>query len=152
MNTLTFNRDEVIFEQGSYAGTMFDIVSGKVGIYTDYGTENAKFVAELGNDQLVGEMGLLECYPRSATAVAMEDGTVLAEITEDELSDYFRNKPEKLKIIMKQLSQRLRETNELYINACRAIYEKDNDSTEDDNWLSLQAEAMCKFYSNNIFY
>ena len=69
MNTLTFNRDEVIFEQGSYAGTMFDIVSGKVGIYTDYGTENAKFVAELGNDQLVGEMGLLECYPRSATAV-----------------------------------------------------------------------------------
>ena len=87
MNTLTFNRDEVIFEQGSYAGTMFDIVSGKVGIYTDYGTENAKFVAELGNDQLVGEMGLLECYPRSATAVAMEDGTVLAEITEDELSD-----------------------------------------------------------------
>ena len=94
-------------------------------------------------------MGMLEVYPRSATAVAQEDGTVLVEITEDELSDYFRNKPEKLLAIMKLLSQRIRETNEKYIDACRAVYEKDEadrTGSEPNPWLAAQVAAMCQAF------
>lgn len=155
MNTLTFNRNEVIFKQGSFSDCMYDIVEGRVGIYTDYGTEKQQFLAELDNNQVVGEMGMLEYYPRSATAVALEDGTVLTEITEDELSDYFRNKPEKLLLIMKQLSRRIRETNEKYIEACRAVYEKneaERNNREQSEWLNSQIDTMCEIYGNYFYY
>ena len=123
MNTLSFDHGQVIFKQGDFSSTMFDILSGKVGICADYGSEREKLIAELGNEQLLGEMGMIEAYPRSATAVALEDATILAEITEKELSEYFADKPEKLLTIMKQLSQRLRTTTQNYVDACRAIYE-----------------------------
>ncbi|MCR5138305.1 MAG: cyclic nucleotide-binding domain-containing protein [Oscillospiraceae bacterium] len=155
MNTLTFNRNEVIFKQGSFSDCMYDIVEGRVGIYTDYGTEKQQFLADLDNNQVVGEMSMLEYYPRSATAVALEDGTVLTEITEDELSDYFRNKPEKLLLIMKQLSRRIRETNEKYIEACRAVYEKneaERNNREQSEWLNSQIDTMCEIYGNYFYY
>ena len=149
MNVITFNRDQVIFRQGSFANSMYDITAGKVGVYTDYDTDSQKLLAVLEAGQTLGEMGMLEVYPRSATAVAQEDGTVLVEITEDELSDYFRNKPEKLLAIMKLLSQRIRETNEKYIDACRAVYEKDEadrTGSEPNPWLAAQVAAMCQAF------
>ena len=123
MITKEYASGQTIFKQGDYSDCMYDILSGKVGVYSAYGTQEEKLVAELGAGQLLGEMGMLEYYPRSATAVALEEGTSLAAITEDELSVYFRDKPEKLLMIMRQLSQRLRETTQKYADACRVVYE-----------------------------
>ena len=123
MITKEYASGQIIFKQGDYSDCMYDILSGKVGVYSAYGTQEEKLVAELGAGQLLGEMGMLEYYPRSATAVALEEGTSLAAITEDELSVYFRDKPEKLLMIMRQLSQRLRETTQKYADACRVVYE-----------------------------
>ena len=87
MKTLTFAPGEVIFWQGDFSNSMFDIISGKVGIYSGYETEQEKLLAELGKDDTLGEMGMIEVYPRSATAVALEPETVLVEIGEDELNE-----------------------------------------------------------------
>ena len=125
MKDLRFDKGDVIFRQGSFASSMYDIAEGSVGIYSGFGTENEKLLARLGCGEMFGEMGLIEVYPRSATAIALEDGTVLSEITEDDLSGYFRNRPEKLLAILRTLSRRLRETTKNYLEACRAIYEDD---------------------------
>ncbi len=154
MNTYTFNCGQIIFKQGSYAATMFDIVSGQVGIYADYGTDSEKQIAILNADEVLGEMGMIEVYPRSATAVALEDGTTLAEITEAELSDYFRNKPEKLLKIMQLLAKRIRETNGKYINACRAVYENaeaENSGSEKSEWLQDQIIELCAEFGQSAF-
>lgn len=146
MKTLTFAPGEVIFWQGDFSNSMFDIISGKVGIYSGYETEQEKLLAKLGKDDTLGEMGMIEVYPRSATAVALEPETVLVEIGEDELNEYFKNKPDKLLCIMKQLSKRIRETNGKYYDACRAIYESDEaersgiDKSEE---LKMLQQAMC---------
>ena len=154
MNTLTFNCGEVIFKQGDYASSMYDIVSGQIGIYSAYGTDQEKQITVLSADEVLGEMGMIEVYPRSATAVALEDGTVLAEITESELSDYFRSKPEKLLKIMKILAKRIRETNTKYVNACRVVYENaeaENSGSEKSEWLKDQIIELCAEFGQSAF-
>ncbi len=125
MRTLTFASGELIFREGDFDLTMFDIQKGSVGIYLDYGTELEKKLTVLGENQFLGEMGLIEASPRSATAVAEADGTTLYEITEDELGGYFKDKPEKLLRIMRQMSARIRENTEKYASACKALRENE---------------------------
>ena len=47
MKEITFNKDQIIFCQGENASVMYDIISGKIGIFTDYQTEQEKKIAEL---------------------------------------------------------------------------------------------------------
>ena len=71
MKQITFNKDQVIFRENDFATVMYDIVSGKVGIFTGYQTDQEKKIAELEAGTFFGEMGMIEFYPRSATAVAL---------------------------------------------------------------------------------
>ena len=123
MNIKTFNKDAVIFLQGDLAYGMYDILSGSVGIYVAYGTKNETQLTVLRAGDFLGEMGLIENYPRSATAVALEDGTELREIGDREFADYFKGQPERLLAIMRQLSQRLRDRTADYEAASRILEE-----------------------------
>ena len=109
MSSKSFSKNEVIFRQGDDAQEMFDIVSGSVGVYINYGQENETQLTVLKAGNFLGEMGLIENYPRSATAVAMEDGTKLQVIDDAEFSAYFKDQPERLLEIMRQISARIRE-------------------------------------------
>ena len=154
MITKNYDRGQIIFKQGDYSDCMYDILEGKVGVYGAYGTHDEKLIAELGKGQSLGEMGMLEYYPRSATAVALEDGTALAEITEDELNDYLRNRPEKLLSIMRQLSERIRETNMKYVDACRVVYENDEaekNGKEKSDELKKDMEMLAEFYGRALY-
>ena len=121
MNTRAFAKDEIIFRQGEVSRVMYDVCSGSVGIYTDYDTDNKTQLTVLKAGDFLGEMGMIEAYPRSATAVALEDGTELKEIGESEFSDFFRGQPERLLAIMRQLSQRLRDRTADYEAACTVL-------------------------------
>ena len=124
MKTIAFSAGDVIFREGDFQLTMYDILSGSVGIYLDYDSEQKKQLTVLRANQLLGEMGLIESCPRSATAVALEDGTTLREIDEAEFLDFFRNEPERLLQILRQLSARIRENTEQYHEVCRALSAK----------------------------
>lgn len=117
----TFHRDEIIFRQGDTADSMFDIRSGSVGIYIAYGTPDENRLAVLKAGQFLGEMGMIDCYPRSATAVALEEGTMLEEIGEKEFSSYFVDRPDRLLEIMRQLSTRVRNQTQDYQAARRIL-------------------------------
>lgn len=123
MDQLTFQANEEIFHQGAYAETMFEVVAGKVGIYAEYGSKDERQLATMDTGEIFGEMGLVEFYPRSATAVALENDTVVNEINFDEFSEYMQNQPDKVLSIMRQLSARLRETDAKYLEARRAVFE-----------------------------
>ena len=152
MKEITFGKDQVIFHQGDESKVMYDILSGKVGVYKDYKTEKEKLVTVLGPEQTLGEMGMIEYFPRSATAVALED-TVLQEIGEDEIREYFRNKPEKLLQLMKLLSQRIRETTQKYLDVCRVISERERAEAardaEETKKLFAKLMTFASFYNSN---
>ena len=151
MNTLVFKKGDVIFRQGDYSEVMYDIAKGKVGVFADYETETVQQLAELKAGDFLGEMGMIEVYPRSATAVALEDDTTLTEIGEDVLDEFFKDKPEKLLQIMKQMSARLRVVNQKYLNACRVAFENANAeaaNAEKSEELKKEMDALYEEYEN----
>ena len=119
----TYRKGDVIFREGSYGETMYEITSGKVGVYASYGTDHERLLAAFGEGETFGEMGLIEYRPRTATAVVLEDGTDVKELNADGLKEYLLTKPEKVLSLMRQLSARLRETNRRYEEARRTVNE-----------------------------
>ena len=152
MKETTFGKDQVIFREGDNATTMYDILSGKVGIYKNYGAENEQQIIVMEAGQVFGEMGMIEYYPRSATAVALED-TVVEELGESEIRDYFKTKPEKLLQLMKVLSQRVRETTQKYMDVCRIVNDHEKarlaKNAEEMEKLRMEMEQYAGIYSNN---
>lgn len=152
MKEITFGKDQVIFREGDNAATMYDILSGKVGIYKNYGAKNEQQIIVMEAGQVFGEMGMIEYYPRSATAVALED-TVVEELGESEIRDYFKTKPEKLLQLMKVLSQRVRETTQKYMDVCRIVNDHEKarlaENAAEMEKLRLEMEQYAGIYSNN---
>ena len=148
MKQITFNKDQVIFRENDFATVMYDIVSGKVGIFTGYQTDQEKKIAELEAGTFFGEMGMIEFYPRSATAVALTDGTLLQELEEADLSEYLKDKPEKLLLLMRQLSARIRETTQKYVEACSVMNENKRAEEEKDQEAGMRSEEEMKRYAS----
>lgn len=122
METKQFKKGEVIFAENTLGTTMYEIVSGNVGIYTAYGTPEQKKLTELGPGRLFGEMAVIEVFPRSATAVAETDAEA-KEISTEDLFTYFNSDPEKLCDIMRSMTRRLRELTKDYDEACAVLDE-----------------------------
>ena len=120
---LILKRNEVIFSEGDKSDCMYDIRQGRVGIYANYGTKEEKLLTELSKHQFFGEMGIIEGYPRSATAVAMGDMTELTVIAKADFEDYCKKNPEMTVLIMKNMSSRIRELTRDYLEVCHTIAE-----------------------------
>ena len=103
--------------------------------------------------QFLGEMGLIEQYPRSADAVALEDGTTLAEISEKEFSDYFSDRPERLLEIMRQLSARVRSQTKDYEAACRileSLRQTRDEPEKRSKTLQSEVKALLDSYNDTM--
>ena len=101
-----FKKGEVIFNEGDVGDTCFDVTSGSVGIYTDYGTEHEKQLTTIETGHIMGELALIDSFPRSATAVALTDVSA-NEFTLDDLQGYFENDTEKVTFIIREMSDRI---------------------------------------------
>ena len=151
MRQLTIAKGDIIFRQGDFANVMYDIVSGKVGIYSDYQGKQEEKIAELDDGQILGEMGMIEAYPRSATAVALSEQVVLSELVEADLDAYFKDDPAKVLLLMRQLSERLRETTRKYTELCGTVsrHKKAEEQGDDQPELLQELDRYAKFYSEH---
>jgi CRP-like cAMP-binding protein len=125
MGVKTFKCGDIIFRQGDPGDCMYDIQSGQVDIYVNYGGEQEKKIAQLFNGELFGEMGVLDDSPRSATAVAGSDDTEVVSVSKKEFGAYFLREPVKILNMMQQMSDRLRNTTRDYLEACQTVYESE---------------------------
>ena len=146
----TFGKNEVIFKEGDYARCMYEIQSGSVNIYADFGKEDEKLLTTLQAGQFFGEIGIIEALLRTATAVAAQDDTKLAEITTDNVSAYFHNKPEKLLEIMRYMSERLRELTKEYLEARATIAEAINTAKNGKKQSAGLKEKIAKLVQNLV--
>ena len=73
----TFERDEIIFQEGESANSLFIVVEGHVLIYKSDEAGEKFEVAIFSNGGFFGEMALLDDKPRSASAQAITPTTVL---------------------------------------------------------------------------
>ena len=147
METVTYSKGHILFREGDLALTMYVIKAGAVGVYTDYGTNFENQIAVLHQDDFLGELGLIEGLPRSATAAVLEDATVLTELNEEDLAVYFRNQPDQMIRVMRQLSSRIREIDERFYSACRTLRESETanqSGTEKSDVLNRQLQEISR--------
>lgn len=142
---LRFNKDQVIFHQGDAGDCMYYIGNGTVGIYTDYGTDKEVLLAELNENQFFGEMGLIEKLPRSATAVILENDTVLTRLTEEGLDRMFEERPTFVLLAMQHISSRLRRLTKEYGKACKMVA-KMHDEENGRGELTMNDEDAIRYY------
>ena len=107
--TKTFVKEEIIFQQGERSKYAYIIESGKVGIYKENNYGKRSLVGTLKKSALFGEMGLIAKYPRSATAIALENSR-LTLVDESRFSFLCEHNPKFVVTIIKTLTSRLRET------------------------------------------
>lgn len=119
---LRFSAGDVIFRAGEVADCMYDIYDGCVGIYSDYQTENEKLLNKLYVDEVFGEMGILDDMPRSATAVCLDDCTVLV-VKPENFMQFFQEKPAKVLQILQQMCIQLRDLTNIYLQVCETLNE-----------------------------
>jgi CRP/FNR family transcriptional regulator, cyclic AMP receptor protein len=104
-----FDRGQVIFYEGDLGGSLYIIVTGsvKIVIMADDGREHILGLLHQGD--FFGEVSLIDGEPRSATAIALENVSVVM-ISRDDFIRLLRENPEMSLKIMVTLCERLRKT------------------------------------------
>ena len=100
--------------------SMYNILYGSVGVYFDYGTPEQVEVVTLREGDFFNVISFLESRPRNTTAVALEN-TIVSEITYDNFSAYFREKPAKIMSLLQHMSARMRQMQKAYVDTCHAL-------------------------------
>jgi len=151
-NIRYYKKGDIIFKEGDFEVWMFALKKGTVGIYVRYGQPEETLLTEVwaGPDSTFGEMGLLECIKRSATAVALEDVEAYV-ITPENFGEHFGNDPDALLSLMKNMSRRIRELTEDYLEACRAVAEAvEEEEQERSGWFMEKVGKFINDYVNAI--
>ncbi|MCR5651190.1 MAG: cyclic nucleotide-binding domain-containing protein [Lachnospiraceae bacterium] len=149
MTEKQFKKGEIIFREGDTGDTLYQIKGGVVSIVAGYGESDEQILVVLGKDEFFGEMAVIEAYPRSATAVAKEDTTVI-EIGSGQISEYFKNDPDRVIAIMKSLGGRLRDLTADYSDVSATIAELGaNDGAAKSGTLAEKIKKFAIIYSRS---
>jgi CRP/FNR family transcriptional regulator, cyclic AMP receptor protein len=97
-----FDAGEVVLREGEPGQVMFVVTQGRIGI-----TARGRLLEELGPRQYFGEMALFDGGPRSATAAALEETTLL-KLDRDDFYQLGYEEPGLLVGVIQVLSGRVR--------------------------------------------
>ena len=104
--TRAYKAGDTIFHEGDSASELFVIASGKVEI-----RHGNRLLDTLDGNNIFGEMALIDGAPRSATAVAATDVTVVP-VAEKQFLFLVGQTPFFALMVMRALARRLRATND----------------------------------------
>jgi CRP/FNR family transcriptional regulator, cyclic AMP receptor protein len=108
-----FGKGKRLMHQGAVSDRMYVILSGCVRVQRSHPDLREPVVlADLGPGETVGEMGVLDGEPRSATVLALE-ATEALELSQRALQDSILRDPELSGALLRVLSRRLRGTDAL---------------------------------------
>jgi CRP-like cAMP-binding protein len=100
-----------LFLEGEPGDRMFVITEGKVKLGHTASDGRESLLAILGPSELLGELSLFDPGPRTATATALTDATLIA-VGHSALRPWLTGRPEVAEALLQALAQRLRRTNE----------------------------------------
>jgi CRP/FNR family transcriptional regulator, cyclic AMP receptor protein len=104
-------KGDVVFAEGDQGDRLYVVLDGKVklGHASADGREN--LLGVLGPGEMFGELSLFDPVPRTATATALTDCTLMG-LGNADLDTWLEGRPALAKELLKALAQRLRRTND----------------------------------------
>jgi CRP/FNR family cyclic AMP-dependent transcriptional regulator len=120
-----YQKSEVIFKEKDLGDEMYIICSGKVRLSTTAPGQEVD-LGTLETAEFFGEMALVDCSPRSATAIAEEDHTQLVALDQKRFLYLVGQQPAFALAIMHALCMRIRERWELFSELLKKCGQGDN--------------------------
>ncbi len=111
MVEMDLTRGQVVFAEGDSGDRLYVIVDGKIKLGTSSSDGRESLLAILGPGEMFGELSLFDPGPRTATATALIETTLLG-LGHDSLGPWLSGRPGVAQALLKALSQRLRRTND----------------------------------------
>ncbi|PIS48007.1 MAG: hypothetical protein COT17_00455 [Elusimicrobia bacterium CG08_land_8_20_14_0_20_51_18] len=108
--TKKYPANSVIFNKNDIGKQFFIVKKGRVKIYTSVGNKK-KTIALIDKNSFFGEMSLIGCKNRSASAVTAED-TELFVISKKEFEDYIYKNPSFALNLLSTLAERLNKADQ----------------------------------------
>ena len=106
---LKFKKGATIIREGEISDCAYILESGMAEVCKSLTNGQQQFVGVLVQDDIFGELGLIDGLPRSATVKALER-CQLRKLTQETFESLARNNPQALMPILKILVNRLRHT------------------------------------------
>jgi uncharacterized membrane protein len=107
-----FLPSQVVFTAGEEGGEMYIIQKGRVEIFVRDVSHERVTIDKLGPGEIFGELSLLDNEPRSASAKALDDTTLIV-VDRDDLLSLIRSYPASALDMMSMLGKRIRATDVL---------------------------------------
>jgi diguanylate cyclase (GGDEF)-like protein len=104
-----FAAGEILFTQGQHGDCMYFVINGRVNIFTGE-PPKIKVLAVFEPGDFFGEMGLYDNKPRAASAMAIDPARLLV-LRKADFCELISDYPEVALGVMKELNQRIRDTN-----------------------------------------
>ncbi len=111
LEELHLDADVQLFAKGDHGDSMYFVYKGNVRIHDEEHT-----FANLGENEILGELSILDAEPRSATATTTEQ-TILLKLEREPFYEIMISNAEVLKGILKTLCKRLRQMDILLVES-----------------------------------
>ena len=109
MKTLFFKKGTKIIEEGTLSDCAYIIESGRVQVSKTLSNGEEQVIGILEENDIFGEMSLIDSLPRSATVLALEDCTI-SVMTQETFNHLAQHNPQSLMAMLRVLAKRLRST------------------------------------------
>jgi len=103
-----FKKGAKIIEEGTLSDCAYIIELGRVQVSKTMSNGEEQVIGILEENDIFGEMSLIDSLPRSATVLALEDCTI-SVMTPEIFNSLSKHNPEALMPILKILASRLRK-------------------------------------------
>lgn len=108
MKTKQYMRQgQILFREGTQSDFIFVVEKGEFEVSRRSRDGRVEILDILREDDIFGELGVIENLPRSATVRALQDGVVTI-ISKEEMMATVRKNPKALMFILKTMAQRVR--------------------------------------------
>lgn len=109
--TRSFRKGQIIFEQGDPADALYVVVEGEVKVHVDSGAGDEMVLVTLRPPDVFGELALVDGGPRSASAEALVQSTLLS-LNRRTFLALLEGNPEIAELLLRALGRILRRLTE----------------------------------------
>jgi len=109
MKRLYFKPNTDVIKEGDLGDCAYIVEAGSLEVSKINNQNNKQVLGRLKENDIFGEMSLIDSLPRSATVLALEDCTI-SVMTQETFNNLAQHNPEALMPILKVLAKRLRAT------------------------------------------